>query len=79
MFESHEKNGGVEVVVNPVQGSFKGMPSEREYSFRIQRDARPGSVSINGTAVLDWTYEDGMVCLSAGKVGVGEKIVVSIR
>lgn len=79
LFESHERDGGVEVVVNPVQGSFKGMPSEREYSFRIQRDARPGSVSVNGTAVEGWTYEDGMVCLSAGKVGVGEKIVVSVR
>lgn len=79
LFESHERDGGVEVVVNPVQGSFKGMPSEREYSFRIQRDARPSSVSVNGTAVEGWTYEDGMVCLSAGKVGVGEKIVVSVR
>lgn len=79
MFESHERDGGVEVVVNPVQGSFKGMPSEREYSFRIQRDSRPASVSLNGTAVQDWTYEDGMVCLSAGKVGISEKIVVSVR
>lgn len=79
LFESHERDGGVEVVVNPVQGSFKGMPSEREYSFRIQRDSRPASVSLNGTAVQDWTYEDGMVCLSAGKVGVGEKVVVSVR
>lgn len=79
LFESHERDGGVEVVVNPVQGSFKGMPSEREYSFRIQRDSRPASVSVNGVAVEDWTYEDGMVCLSAGKVGISEKIVVSVR
>lgn len=79
LFESHERDGGVKVVVNPVQGSFKGMPSEREYSFRIQRDSRPASVSLNGAAVQDWTYEDGMVCLSAGKVGISEKIVVSVR
>lgn len=79
LFESHERDGDVEVVVNPVQGSFKGMPSEREYSFRIQRDSRPASVSLNGAAVQDWTYEDGMVCLSAGKVGISEKIVVSVR
>lgn len=79
LFESHESDGGVDVVVNPVQGSFKGMPSEREYSFRIQRDSRPASVSLNGAAVQDWTYEDGMVCLSAGKVGISEKIVVSVR
>lgn len=79
LFESHERDGGVEVVVNPVQGSFKGMPSEREYSFRIQMDSRPASVSLNGAAVQDWTYEDGMVCLSAGKVGISEKIVVSVR
>lgn len=79
LFESHERDGGVDVVVNPVQGSFKGMPSEREYSFRIQRDSRPASVSLNGAAVKDWTYEDGMVCLSAGKIGVGEKVVVSVR
>lgn len=79
LFESHERNGGVEVVVNPVQGSFKGMPSEREYSFRIQRDSRPASVSLNGAAVQDWTYEDGMVCLSAGKVDVGDKVVVTLK
>ena len=79
LFESHERDGGVEVVVNPVQGSFKGMPSEREYSFRIQRDSRPASVSLNGAAVQDWTYEDGMVCLSAGKVGIIEKNVVYVR
>lgn len=79
LFESHERDGGVEVVVNPVQGSFKGMPSEREYSFRIQMDSRPASVSLNGAAVQDWTYEDGMICLSAGKVGISEKIVVSVR
>lgn len=79
LFESHERDGGVDVVVNPVQGSFKGMPSEREYSFRIQRDSRPASVSLNGAAVQDWTYEDGMICLSAGKIGVGEKVVVSVR
>lgn len=79
LFESHERDGGVEVVVNPVHGSFKGMPSEREYSFRIQRDSRPASVSLNGAAVQDWTYEDGMICLSAGKVGISEKIVVSVR
>lgn len=79
LFESHERDGGVEVVVNPVQGSFKGMPSEREYSFRIQRDSRPASVSLNGVAVQDWTYEDGMICLSAGKIGISEKIVVSVR
>lgn len=79
LFESHERDGGVEVVVNPVQGSFKGMPSEREYSFRIQRDSRPASVSLNGAAVQDWTYEEGMVCLSAEKVGISEKIVVSVR
>ncbi len=79
LFESHERDGGIEVVVNPVQGSFKGMPSEREYSFRIQRDSRPASVSLNGAAVQDWTYEDGMVCLSAGKVDVGDKVVINVR
>lgn len=79
LFESHERDGGVEVVVNPVQGSFKGMPSEREYSFRIQRDSRPASVSLNGSAVQDWTYEDGMVCLSAGKVDVDDKVVINVR
>lgn len=79
LFESHERDGGVEVVVNPVQGSFKGMPSEREYSFRIQRDSRPASVSLNGAAVQDWTYEEGMVCLSAGKVDVGDKVVVTVK
>lgn len=79
LFESHEKDGGVEVVVNPVKGGFKGMPEVREYSFRIQRAYRPASVLVNGKAVEDWTYEDGMVCLGAGKVSVSDKVTVSIR
>lgn len=78
LFESHEKDGGVEVVVNPVKGGFKGMPEVREYSFRIQRASRPASVLVNGKAVEDWTYEDGMVCLGAGKVSVSDKVVVRI-
>lgn len=78
LFESHERDGGVEVVVNPVKGGFKGMPEVREYSFRIQRASRPASVLVNGKAVEDWTYEDGMVCLGAGKVSVSDKVVVRI-
>lgn len=78
LFESREKDGAVEVVANPVQGGFKGMPGEREYSFRIQRDSRPSSVSLNGKAAEGWTYEDGMVCISAGKVSVSDKVVVRI-
>lgn len=78
LFESRERDGAVEVVANPVQGGFKGMPGEREYSFRIQRDSRPSSVSLNGKAAEGWTYEDGMVCISAGKVSVSDKVVVRI-
>lgn len=78
LFESREKDGAVEVVANPVQGGFKGMPGEREFSFRIQRDSRPSSVSLNGKAAEGWTYEDGMVCISAGKVSVSDKVVVRI-
>ena len=79
LFESHEKGGAVEIVVNPVQGTFNGMPAEREYSFSVQRDSKPASVSVNGKVVEDWTYEGGMVNFAGGKVSVADKVVVEIK
>ncbi|MBQ0143772.1 MAG: DUF5110 domain-containing protein, partial [Bacteroidales bacterium] len=49
LFECHEKDGSVEVIVNPVSGSFAGMPAEREYSFAVQAASKPAEVTVNGS------------------------------
>jgi Alpha-glucosidases, family 31 of glycosyl hydrolases len=79
VFECHEENGGIQVIANPVNGSFEGMPLAREYSFEVQADAKPSMVSVNGCKVEDWEYSEGMVHVKAGKFGIGEKVRVEIK
>lgn len=79
LFECSESGSSVQVTVNPVEGSFEGMPTERKYSFEIQRDAEPEAVLVNGEPAEDWTFEGGAVKLNVGKVPVTQKIIVELR
>jgi len=77
-FECHEKNGSVEIVVNPTTGKFEGMPEARNYTFQVQNDSKPSSVKLDGKVVDDWTYENGMVSFTAPSLALSAKAVVSI-
>ena len=76
--ECHEKNGVSKIIVNPVVGSFEGMPSTREYSFAVRNDGKASSVLVGGKELKDWTFEGGMIRFSLPRTTVSEKIVIDV-
>ena len=78
LVECHEKGGVSKIIVNPVKGSFEGMPSTREYSFAIQNDGKATKVLVGGKELKDWTFEGGMIRFSLPRTAVSEKIVIDV-
>ena len=79
LVECHEKDGVSKIIVNPVQGSFEGMPQTREYSFAVQNDGKATTVLVGGKELKDWTFEDGMIRFNLEPVKVSEKVVIDIK
>jgi len=52
-------DGSHQVVIGPTQGSFAGQVQRRSYELRIHGTNKPQSVSVNGTAFNDWTWDAG--------------------
>ena len=79
LFECSQSGKNVSIVVNPVQGSYKGMPSARNYSFEVRCTSKPRKVLVNGAKVKDWTWEDNTLKLSAGKTAVSDKLNLNVQ
>ena len=79
LFECKEAKKGYEVSANPVRGSFKGMPVERNYTFEIRSTSKPKKVLLNGEKTDNWTWEGDVLTVPAGKVPVSKKTSVSIQ
>ena len=79
LVECHEKEGVSKIIVNPVQGSFEGMPQTREYSFAVQNDGKATTVLVDGKELKDCTFEDGMIRFNLEPVKVSEKVVIDIK
>jgi alpha-glucosidase (family GH31 glycosyl hydrolase) len=54
--EAHQSGDTLTVDVDPVDGSYPGMLTERGYEIRLPGDWPPASVTANGTKT-DWSYE----------------------
>ena len=50
--------GGLLLTIAPRQGSYNGMPAERAYEVVVLLAERPSTVTLNGEACQDWTYDD---------------------
>ena len=79
LFECSQNGKNVSIVVNPVQGSYKGMPAARNYSFEVRCTSKPRKVLVNGAKVKDWTWEDNTLKLSAGKTAVSDKLNLNVQ
>ncbi len=79
LFECSQKGKSATITVNPVQGSYKGMPKARNYSFEVRCTSKPKKVVVNGTRTKDWTWEDNTLKVSAGKVSIKDKTIVNIN
>ena len=79
LFECSQSGKNVSIVVNPVQGSYKGMPAARNYSFEVRCTSKPRKVLVNGAKVKDWTWEDNTLKISAGKTTVSDKLNLNVQ
>ena len=51
-------SSGVLLTIAPREGSYEGMPMERAYEVVVLLAERPSTVTLNGEACQDWTYDD---------------------
>ena len=79
LFECSQAGKSAAITVNPVQGSYKGMPAERNYSFEVRCTSKPKKVVVNGVKTKDWTWEENTLKVSAGKVSINDKTTVNIN
>ena len=78
-FECHENGKNIRVTVNPVEGSYEGMPESRNYSFELRCTAKPRKVSLNGTAVQDWNWEENTLKVNAGQTSIHDTLTLTIQ
>ena len=58
---SQQRYGNIaEVTISPRQGQYEGMPTERAYQVVLLSDERPGTVSVKGASLTDWTYDEAL-------------------
>ena len=51
-------NDGVNrLVIGPVQGGYPGQPPARSYELRLYAEARPSSISIDGSDARPWRWD----------------------
>ena len=79
LFECRQDGKTVEITANPVQGSFEGMPVERNYSFEIRALSKPRKVMVNGSKIKDWNWDGSALRISAGKCSIYQKTSVKVQ
>ena len=62
-----------------VEGGYEGMPSGRDYTFEFSMGAKPSKVLVDGKAVKDWTWSDGVLSLELGNVDVKKETKITVR
>jgi hypothetical protein len=59
MTHATTRDGFHQVVIGPTQGTFAGELERRSYELHIHSMNKPQSVSVNGSAFNDWTWDAG--------------------
>ena len=79
LFQSREGDGSVNLVVNPVQGSYAGMPATRDFQFQVALWYVPSKVLVNGREVSGWTFgDDAKLQLTVLDAPVNEALKISV-
>ena len=79
LFECHQKGTGFTVTVHPAEGSYEGMPQTRSYGFELRCTAKPRKVSLNGTPVKDWSWEDQTLKVNAGDSSIHQTLTLTVQ
>lgn len=79
LFECRQDGKAVDIKVNPVEGTYEGIPDARNYSFEVRCTSRPRKVLVNGAKTKDWTWEDNTLKVPAIKTGIRESANLKIQ
>ncbi len=79
LFECSEKGRDITVKVHPVQGTYQGLPENRNYSFELRCLSRPKKVSLNGKALQGWVWEDNTLKADAGAVSIHDTLTLTVQ
>ncbi len=79
LFECREQGRDIRVTVHPVQGTYQGLPESRNYSFELRCTSKPRKVSLNGTPVKDWSWENNTLQVNAGETSINETLTLTVQ
>ena len=68
-----------EIIFNPIEGQYEGMPKERTWELEIFSDTRPVHLLVNGTQTDDWKYEKGAVQFTLFQKDLNKKQIIEIQ
>ena len=69
------------LTIDPRQGTFEGMPSQRAYQVVFILEEQPLTVAINGTETDDWSYDAEMqqVKVNVPATACDQQIVITLQ
>lgn len=70
---------GHDITIAAAEGSYPGMPGERDYRLTVVDTKRPAQVMVDGVKTTDWTWADGRLDINAGRVAADRGVKVTIR
>ena len=87
---SLSKDGtALNVTISPIQGSYKGMQSDRAYEVRLPGGWPPSSVSVNGKSLVyekqkgdpGWRFDGNtlITIVSTPRFGVGDAVTITVK
>ena len=79
LFECKQDGKAVDIKVNPVEGSYEGIPDARNYSFEVRCTSKPKKVLVNGAKTKDWTWVDNTLKVPAVKTDIRETANLKIQ
>lgn len=66
-------------VVNPTVGEYEGIYTSRTYEVDMLLDARPASVTVDGTKCDNWSYENGWLKVTFNQPDVRKKATLVVE
>jgi alpha-glucosidase len=87
---SLSKDGtALNVTISPIQGSYKGMQSDRAYEVRLPGGWPPSSVSVNGKSLVSekrkgdpgWRFDGNTLTtiVSTPRFGIGDAVTITVK
>ena len=79
VYDCKQSGNRTELVVNPTVGEYEGIYTSRTYEVEMLLDARPASVTVDGTKCDDWSYENGWLKVTFNQPDVRKKATLVVE